>query len=419
MLAGGTAIGQLIAIVALPVLARMYDPEAFSTLAVYVSILLMLTAVAGLCFEYAIPLPNSDRIAAALCVIAIISVFAFTAAITLVLVIYPHVFYALTGDNVHSVLWLVPVGVFFIGMYNALQYWSTRGKNFKLIAKTRVTQSLSGTGVKLGTGYFFSGSVFGLVLGQLIAQGAGFLVLGLSLLREDREIFKKLKYKHFVYAVWRYKNFPKFTTLEVFSNIGGIQIPVILIAYYSVGEEAGYLMIAMQLLSAPLGMLSGAIAQVYLAEAADKYHQGQLNDFTKRAIINLAKVAIMPLLLAGAAAPFLVPLLLGDRWQRTGILISWMVPWFFVQFITSPVSTILYITENQKIAFLLQVLGLTIRVSFVLFAAHYAGGWIAEFYAVSGFVFYIIYFLIILKVLKDVGSAFRLGSNEKNPTFNL
>jgi len=404
MLVGGTAIGQFIAILALPVLTRIYEPDAFSVLAVYVSILSMLTAVAGLCFEYAIPLPKSERIAAALCVIAIASVFTFTAVTTGVIANYPYLFHALISDKIGSLLWLIPVGVFFVGMYNALQYWSTRNKRFKLIAKTRVTQSLSGTGVKLGVGYFLSGSIFGLILGQLIAQGAGFVTLGLSLFKKDWQIFNKLKLKHFMYAVNRYKNFPKFTTLEVFSNIGGIQIPVVLIAYYSVGEEAGYLMIAMQLLSAPMGMLSGAVAQVYLAEAADKHHQGQLHEFTKKTITSLAKVAAIPLLLAGVTAPFIVPLLLGDPWQRTGILISWMVPWFFVQFITSPVSTILYITENQRIAFVLQIMGLAIRVGFVVFAAYYTNNLIGEFYAVSGFIFYLIYFVVVLKILNSTCS---------------
>ncbi|RRV17551.1 oligosaccharide flippase family protein [Pseudomonas saudiphocaensis] len=402
MLVGGTAIGQLIAIMALPILTRMYEPEAFSTLAVYVSVLSMLTAIAGLCFEYAIPLPRSDRVAAALCLVAMGSVLAFTTVTMLVIVAFPYTFKTIISDKMHSFLWLIPVGVFFVGMYNALQYWGTRNKKFTLIAKTRVTQSLSGTVVKLGAGHFYSGSVFGLVLGQLIAQGAGFITLGLSLLRNDWKVFNKLRYKHFLHAVSRYKNFPKFTTLEVFSNIGGMQIPVILIAYYSVGAEVGYLMIAMQLLSAPMGMLSGAVAQVYLAEAADKHHRGQLNEFTKKTITSLAKVSAIPLLLAGVMAPFLVPLLLGDPWQRTGILISWMVPWFFVQFITSPVSTILYITENQRIAFVLQIMGLAIRVGFVVFAAYYTNNLIGEFYAVSGFIFYLLYFVVVLRVLKSV-----------------
>src|SRR5690606_30200369 len=126
--------------------------------------------------------------------------------------------------------------------------------------------------------------------------------------------------------------------------------------------------LAMRLLSAPMGLIGNSVAQVYLAEAAEKYHQGELRAFTSKTIIMLAKVGFIPLLLAGIIAPFIVPIVFGDEWHRTGILISWMVPWFYLQLIVSPVSMALHITGNQKIAMLLQITGLIIRGGGVWFA---------------------------------------------------
>lgn len=400
MLVGGTAIGQLIAIVALPILTRLYDPEAFSVLAVYVSVLSLISVVSCLCFEYAIPLPKIERIAAALCVLAIASVIFFTIITAAVVMFLPDFFNILTDNKISQFLWLLPMGVFAIGLYNALQYWSTRNKRFNLIAKTRITQSISGTFVKLSAGFFLSGWTGGLVFGQLLAQGSGFLSLGISSLKNDFKTFKRIKKRHLKLALKRYDKFPKFTTLEVFANTAGIQIPIILIAYYSVGAEAGYLMIAIQLLSAPMGMISGAVSQVYLVEAAEKFHEGELESFTKNTILNLLKIAILPVLLIAVISPFLMPYLLGEEWERTGVLISWMVPWFLMQFITSPVSTSLYITGNQKLAFWLQLSGLIIRVGFVFFASIFFNSYIAEFYAISGLIFYLIYLYVMLKTLK-------------------
>lgn len=399
ILVSGTAIGQLIAILTLPILTRLYNPEAFSILAVYVSVLSLLTVVSGMCLEYAIPLPKSDRIAAALLLLAITSVLVFTSLTTLAIIFIPHIFNTLTDDKISQYLWLLPMGVFTVGMYNTLQYWGTRNKKFGLIAKTRVTQSLSGTSVKLGSGYLLNGWVLGLIFGQLLAQGAGFLSLGVSLLRNDLKIFSRVKLKHLSLALKRYDQFPKFTSLEVFANTAGIQIPIILIAYYAVGAEAGYMMIAMQLLSAPMGMISAAVSQVYLAEAADVLRQGHLKEFTKKTIKNLAKIAFPPLLIIAMVSPILIPYLLGNEWSRTGILISWMIPWFLMQFITSPVSTSLYLTKNQKLAFLLQFIGLFIRVGSVYIAALFFNERISEFYAVSGFAFYSIYLVVVLKVV--------------------
>lgn len=395
----GTAIGQLVAILALPFLTRLYGPESFSVLAVYASTLSLLTVIACFRLEIAIPLPKSDRIAAALCVLAIGSVLFFTALSALVVMFIPDVFNSITDDKISTFLWLIPMGVFAVGMYNALQYWSTRNKKFGLISKTRVTQSISGTSIKLGAGYLFGGWTAGLVFGQLTSQGAGFISLTRSLIKHDWEIFKGLKKAHLWLALRRYKNFPKYSTWEAFANTGGIQIPVILIAYYAVGAEAGFLMIAIQLLSAPMSLIGNAVAQVYLAEGAERYYKGELKQFTHKTILNLAKLASLPLLLAAVVSPFLMPYFLGSQWERTGVLISWMAPWFFMQFITSPVSMALHITNNQKVAFILQLFGLLIRVGSVVVAGRLATEQIGEVYAISGVVFYTIYMLIIIKVL--------------------
>lgn len=400
VLVGGTALGQLIAILALPILTRLYGPEAFSVLAVYTSILSLITVIACLRLEIAIPLPKSDRMAAALCVLAITSVIFFTLLTTVFIAIFPDIFNTLTDNKISHFLWLLPIGVLAIGLYNTLQYWSIRRKKFHLIAKTRITQSLSGTIIKLIVGIINSSWTAGLIIGQVISQGTGFISLSRSLLKNDWQLFKKIKPAYLKATLKKHKNFPKYSTLEAFANVGGIQIPIILIAYYSADAEAGYLMVAMQLLSAPMSLIGNSVAQVYLSEGAERHHRGELRRFTIKTIINLTKIAFIPLFLIALLAPFLMPYFLGKDWQRTGYFISWMVPWFFMQFISSPISMSLHITGNQKTAFLLQLFGFILRVGFVFLAAIFINEFIGESYAVSGLLFYTLYLSTILKTLK-------------------
>lgn len=224
----------------------------------------------------------------------------------------------------------------------------------------------------------------------------------MSLIKNDWHVFKKLKIIHLKVAFKRYDKFPKYSTLEAFANAGSIQIPMLLIAFYAIGAEAGYLMVAMQLLSAPMSLIGKAVSQVYLSSGAESYHRGELTAFTYKTIINLAKIAFLPLLLAAVASPFILPLVLGEDWQRTGVLIAWMAPWFFMQFITSPVSTSLHITGNQKTALALQLAGLMIRVGCVSLAALVSAEYIGEFYALSGLIFYSIYLIIVFKIISKI-----------------
>ena len=58
VLVGGTAFAQAIAVLALPLLTRLYTPDDFSVLAVYAALLGIISVVACLRLEIAIPMPN-------------------------------------------------------------------------------------------------------------------------------------------------------------------------------------------------------------------------------------------------------------------------------------------------------------------------------------------------------------------------
>ena len=399
VLVGGTAFSQLIALIALPFLTRLYTPDDFGVLAVYTSLLSLISVIACLRFEIAIPLPKKEKDAAALFLLALISVFIVTSITVLGVILFSESLLRITEGKLIGYLWLIPIGVFLAGVYGALQYWATRNKAFPLVARTRMTQSLSGNIVQLGFGYMGIAPL-GLLLGQLLNVGAGIFGLGRYILKQHLKQIRGISVKCLKSVLKRYDRFPKYSTWEALANSGAIQLPVILIAYYAIGAEAGFLMLAMRLLSAPMGLIGGAVAQVYLAEAAEHYHKGTLKYFTHKTILNLAKVGALPLLFAAITAPFLIPLIFGEEWHRTGVLISWMAPWFFMQFITSPVSMALHITNSQRLALLLQVFGLFFRVGSVVLAGLYFSSGIGEMYALSGAVFYGGYLLIILNIIK-------------------
>ncbi len=169
-------------------------------------------------------------------------------------------------------------------------------------------------------------------------------------------------------------------------------------------------MLAMRLLSAPMSLIGGAVAQVFLSEAPLRFHDGNLRTFTITTISSLAKIGLLPILFVAISAPILVPFIFGDSWSRTGILISWMAPWYFMQFIVSPVSMTLHIMNAQKQALLLQLFGLIFRVMSIFGGIYYYKNYVAEVYSLSGFVFYTIYLCVVLYTLR---------SNYKTPDRNI
>ena len=204
-----------------------------------------------------------------------------------------------------------------------------------------------------------------------------------------------------------YDRFPKYSTLEALANGANIQLPVLIIAALATGPEAGFLILATRIMAAPMGLVGGAISQVYLSRAPEEQRQGRLTGFTSTIIGGLIRTGVGPLIFIGGIAPFVFPIAFGAEWTRAGEIVSWMTPWFILQFLTSPVSMILHITENQRVAFVLQVAGLLIRVGMVLVAAYALPRYIVEVYALSGLIFYFVYFITVLRIVGINIKSFR------------
>lgn len=397
VLAGGTAVSQLIALAVLPLLTRIYSPEDFSVLAVYAAVLALITVVSCLRFEIAIPMPKRAIQAKELLILSLLSVVFVTVVSISVLLIFSTQIHAMTQHELEGYLWLIPIGAMLSGLYSAFQYWSTRERDFVLISKTRMTQSVSGATAQVGLGYK-GVAPLGLLIGQLLNVGAGVLGLARNYYKKNGPLTVGISVTGLKNTLREYEKFPKYSTFEALSNSAAIQVPILVIASYATGPEVGFLMLAVRLLSAPMGLIGGAVAQVYLSEAPSHFQNGRMTNFTVKTVWSLAKVGAPPTFLAAISAPFLVPIVFGPGWERSGVLIAWMAPWYFMQFVSSPVSMSLHITGHQKTALALQVFGVAFRSCLVFWAGIYRTEFLAEIYALTGFVFYTVYLYVIVSV---------------------
>jgi O-antigen/teichoic acid export membrane protein len=363
----GTLAGRLIALAALPLSTRLYAPEDFVLLAVFLALVNTLAVVACLRLEIAIPIVETDAEAADLLALALL----VTAGLAIVigvpaLLIPDRVAQWLGNPAIAPFLWLVPLGVAMAGSYSALQYWTTRARRFGDIARTRVGQALAGVTAMLALGWL-GFAPFGLLLGNVLNIGAGGISLAVRALRHAPAANGGIRFRDLGKTLHRNRRYPLLSTPEALLNIVGVQAPVLLIAAYA-GTEAGYLFLAMQVMAAPMALLGSSIAQVYLSRAPQEFRAGNLAPFTLGIMRRLVVVGVGPLLLAGAVAPHVFPWLFGPSWARSGEIMAWLVPWMALQFITSPVSMVMYVTGRQRAMLALTAIGLVQRVGAVAIA---------------------------------------------------
>lgn len=397
VLVGGTAFAQLIGLICLPILTRLYSPEDYAVLGIYVAIVSILSVIACLRLEIAIPIPEKDEEAKSLLILSLLSNFFIVLILYLILFFLNPLlqnFYIIQKLDIW--IWFIPLGVFLSGLYSALQYWSTRRKRFKDIAQTRMTQAIFNNGASLSVG-FSTGGFWGLILGQLFSFGGGLLKLGYSTYKDAIQVKKNTELKSVLY---KYQDFPKYSTFEALANTSAIQLPLIIIASFLIGPEVGYLMLAMKVLGIPMGLIGSAMSQVYLSHAPAYHQKGELFEYTKSILRKILKLVIFPFLILLLISPYIFGYIFGTQWADIGYYISAMIPWYFMQILSSPVSMSLHIIEEQKIALILQIFGFFIRVIILLILALYFSKYISEYYILSGFIFYTVYMVVILACLK-------------------
>jgi len=397
VLVGGTAFAQLIGLICLPILTRLYSPDDYAVLGIYIAIVSILSVIACLRLEIAIPIPEKDEEAKSLLILSLLTNFFIVLILYLILFFLNPIlqnFYIIKKLSIW--IWFVPLGVFLSGLYSALQYWSTRRKRFKDIAQTRMTQAICNNGASLSVG-FFTGGFWGLILGQLFSFSGGLLKLGYGTYKDVMQVKKNTELK---VVLHKYQDFPKYSTFEALANTSAIQLPLILIASFLVGPEVGYLMLAMKVLGIPMGLIGSAMSQVYLSHAPTYYQKGELFEYTISILKKILKLVILPFLILLIISPYIFGYIFGKEWASVGYYISAMVPWYFMQILSSPVSMSLHIVGKQKIALFLQIFGFFVRVILLLMVASYFNKGILVYYVLSGFLFYTIYMIVILACLK-------------------
>lgn len=392
--------GRIIAFASMPLLTRLYSPEDFTLLSVFLAIITTISVVTCLRFEIAIPIVEKADDAASLTIISVLSII-FVSLILSVLVITSSTQIANLIDlpDIAGYLWVIPIGVILYSSYNLLSSWSIRFKRFGLIARTKITQVIFGTVLMIAGGYLELIPV-ALLIGMSLTSSGGSILLLRQLLKQDRHLFKSFKKEKLLNTFKLNSSYPKYSTLEAFANNAGYQLPILIVAA-NAGNDAGYLFIAMQVMTIPMALVGKSMSQVYLSRAPEEMRNNRLNTFTFSLMKKLAIIVIPSIIILSLVAPIVVSIIFGEEWYRTGEIIQLLAPWIALQFIVSPVSMVLHIIGEQSLAMRLQFYGVLIRLGglglFTLFTNEYT----VEVFAFLSAVFYLIYLLVIIKKLKE------------------
>jgi len=393
----GAGLARLLGLISIPILARVYEPEDFGVLALYNAFVFVLVPVMSLRYVQAIPLPRTDVMAFNLVAVCLKLIFISSLIMVGVLLVWgEEVFVFFDVQSLLPWWWLVVVGASGAALYEVFSLWATRKKQYKVIAKTQVYQSLLGNLIKIGLGLLDFKSV-GLILGQIVSQSAGIT----SLTKKAggvRVLCSKVEYKKELLIVRYYKGFFWFRLPSQILMVLSIQAPVMMMAALYGKEITGQLSLAMLALALPVGLVGNAMAKAYYAEIAEigKRNINKIKELTLAVQRRLFFVGAPVFVVIYFCSEFLFRVLFGEEWGTAGLFASLLAPFILFQLTSSPLMEVVNVLGIQ--AFYLVLHGVRVFGLFLVFMAvrHYSIG-AESFVAILSF--YLSFFYLLASVL--------------------
>lgn len=351
-ISGGSAAGQVLAVAAVPLLARIYSPADFGVYTVVAAITLTLAAVAPLRFDLAIPLPDTQQDAYSLVTLGLGATLLTALLGTLGVALASGPVARFFEPGLTSWLWAAPWIAAAIGTSMVFSQLAVRDRRYGAIGRRNALQStvLIGTQLIAGAAGLRPG---GLVAGFALGQIAGTLSLLRSAGYGRAEAREGRKPRRVAAVLKRYRRFPLILAPSGLINVVGMQLPVLFIASFYGGEVAGWLGLTQRVLALPVTLIGAATAQVYLGElssllrAAPEQARALFTTASKR----LALVGVVVAVALWAAGPPLFSLVFGAEWLMSGHYAQGLALGLAAQLLAAPLSQTLIAFERQLAQF--------------------------------------------------------------------
>ena len=365
VIASGSTLGQLLVVAASPLLTRLYSPEQFGVLGMYLASVALLSGVSTLRYELAIPLPRQDDTARHLLQLALGLSLGFSLFLALVLFCAGDALLGwLKWGTLAPYATFLPLGTFLIASYQSLTYWAVRRGKYRVIATTKMLQGIGNVITQLLFGLAGLG-VLGLFAGDVVGRSAGIA----SLIRGVPSLFKRPDPSVLLGIAKRYRKFPIWSTGSTLINRLGLQLPQIFMATVFGPREAGWYLLTQRVLGVPISLVGQAVAQVFLNRIAEiRREQPELalafysNTVKRMALVGGFPIVVLGLILGGSFG-----WLFGKEWETAGRMVQILSPMFAAQWTFSPASQILIVYERQE----LQLFWDTLRLILLMLALVY------------------------------------------------
>jgi O-antigen/teichoic acid export membrane protein len=390
----GSALGQVLPILVLPILTKLYTPANFGHYGLFLSITSLLTIVSTGGYHMSIVIEENNLLRKHL--------FALSCLLPIILSVI--VFFALKSDFVIQILpfispilsegvYLIPFTILVNGLYAACYYYVNREGKFNNISLGKFVKGLIFAITAVMFGYHKFGAN-GLYIANFLACLFSLIItVGMKNLNVNK--LRIIKTTELLKVLKKYNNFPKLFIPGQLLNRSSSDIPQYLFTSFFSSVVAGYYYQVFNTIGAPLAFISNAIGEVFRPRAIQEIESFKsCRRIFLKTFFMLVSIAIVPTLIVFLYSEELFASILGEEWRTSGRYAKILIFLYFFSFCMSPISSVvIHLRQKLEVDFIWQLvlfLGVTLSIfigvkmndimySIMFFTATYCIMYIANF----------------------------------------
>jgi len=396
---GGNVLGQLIALLAYPILTRIYSESQFGVFAAFMSVCSLLTTLGTGRYEESLVVAKNRKETVHLLGFSLKLLILFSFILFIGLALFRNPILSICKmESIEPFWYYLPLTVFFTGLTFLLSNLATREKQFKRITASGLTQNIVSTAGKLIAG-FSKLTQTGLIFSNTLSVVAGNFPY-LSLKKPLMEALKG-NWSNERKTASRYIDFPRFNLGRTFLSGFSINLPFLVLIGFFGEASLGLYSLAFTLLYRPVNLFANSLCITLFENGASTIRkQKPLLPSLKKYWKYLCIYILPCFILAFFVARPVFGILFGAQWEESSLYFQYLLPWMFMSMLVSPVQFIPILFEKQKTMLILEILCLLLRwgaLSIGIYSMHFQTGIL--FFSLVGFFFAVLNFVWFYSII--------------------
>jgi O-antigen/teichoic acid export membrane protein len=343
-LSSAKAISLVIALIATPIISRLFDPSDYGVASVFLATMTIVANIFALSYDRAVIFPKKDSTAIRVFVLAI----AVTIGITLLAylcmmvsrLVWPNI---ATRSGMGSYFWLIPIGAMLLSWRTISVALCLRREDFSAMATADVADVGLNALIRIIWGLTLASSATGLIFGHIFGIVTATVIGGYHCRNWLKKSTIPIGLNDLRNVAVEFKDYVYFRTPSRVSFSAAMRLPVIALGFMFPAEVVGFYAMANRAAGIPLQLASAAVSNVLLGKAMGMRHIDKpLGGIFLKVIAILAVTGAPAFLLVFFFGEEVISWLLGARWAGAGQMVEILSLYLFIQWVGAAVSSTVF-----------------------------------------------------------------------------